>query len=237
MGPTLSDNLKEDIVAGRISSYERIMGAALRLFAERGVKEVNVRDLAVAAGVARGTIYAHLSSRQSLFAKVTSELIAEIREWAAANACENSASTLQLARAIRFFIWRAHEEPQWGRFIVCFASSESALQKMCSGPPMRHMIDGVEAGLYHLRPDQLSSSVAMMAGSVLGAMSLVLEGRKSWREAGIDTAELVLRALGVASDEARWIATTDLPLFLPTKSSRKEALLGTDDVEPEAGDL
>jgi AcrR family transcriptional regulator len=208
-------------VAGRISSNDRIMEAALRLFAERGVREVNVSDLAVAAGVARGTVYAHISSQQSLFDRVTSELVAEITARAAAHARLNSAPTLRLARAIRFFIWRAHEEPHWGRFIVRFASSESAMQTMCAEQPMRHLVDGIEAGLYDLRPEQLPSSVAMVSGSVLGAMSLVLEGGKCWREAGSDTIELVLRALGVASDEARWIAMTELPQLFPASHQRK----------------
>ncbi|TFE36512.1 TetR/AcrR family transcriptional regulator [Paraburkholderia dipogonis] len=201
-------------MASRTSSYQRIMGAALRLFAERGTSEVTVSDLAAAAGVARGTVYAHLSSTQSLFENVASELAGEMHERVSASSRADSPPTLRLAEGIRFFIRRAHEEPQWGRFIVRFAFTEKSLQGLWSGPPVRDLIAGIEAGLYSLRPEQLPSSVAMMAGSVLGAMLLVLEGHKSWREASSDTAELVLRAFGVASDEARSIATAELPQLL-----------------------
>lgn len=210
-------------MAGRNSSYERIMDAALRLFAERGASEVNVSELAAAAGVARGTVYAHLSSTQSLFENVASELAGEMHERVSASSSAGSAPTLRLAEGIRFFIRRAHEEPQWGRFIVRFAFSEKSLQGMWSGPPVRDLIAGIEAGLYSLRPEQLPSSVAMMAGTVLGAMFLVLEGHKSWREAGSDAAELVLRAFGVASDDARSIATAELPQLLLSAQSREES--------------
>jgi hypothetical protein len=42
-------------------------------------------------------------------------------------------------------------------------------------------------------------------------MWLVLEGRKSWREAGSDAAELMLRSIGVTAEEARALATIELP--------------------------
>jgi AcrR family transcriptional regulator len=210
-------------MAGRNSSYNRIMDAALRLFAERGASEVNVSDLAAAAGVARSTVYAHLSSPQSLFENVASELAGEMHERVSASSRPDSSPTLRLAEGIRFFIRRAHEEPQWGRFIVRFAFTEKSLQGMWSGPPVRDLMAGIEAGLYSLRPEQLPSSVAMMGGSVLGAMFLVLEGHKSWREAGSDAAELLLRAFGVPSDQARSIATAELPQLLSSIEPRKDA--------------
>lgn len=209
-------------MASRHSSHVRIMDAAMRLFAERGASEVSVSDLALAAGVARGTVYAHLSSPQSLFESVASELAIEMHERISASSRADSSPTLRLADGIRFYIRRAHEEPQWGRFIVRFAFSEKSLQGMWGGPPVRDLLAGIEAGLYSLRPAQLPSSVSMMAGAVLGAMFLVLEGHKSWREAGSDTAELVLRAFGVAPDEALALATGELPQLLPFIPTRKE---------------
>jgi hypothetical protein len=42
-------------------------------------------------------------------------------------------------------------------------------------------------------------------------MFLVLEGHRGWRDAATDTAELVLRALGIPGDEAVKLATQELP--------------------------
>jgi hypothetical protein len=39
----------------------------------------------------------------------------------------------------------------------------------------------------------------------------VLHGIRTWQEAGTDAAELVLRALGIASQEAKDLATQPLP--------------------------
>jgi hypothetical protein len=53
----------------------------------------------------------------------------------------------------------------------------------------------------------------MTAGSAIASMTLVLEGHKTWRDAGSEVAELILLALGLAPDEARAIASAELPLL------------------------
>ncbi|MCY1372959.1 hypothetical protein D9M69_602010 [compost metagenome] len=73
------------------------------------------------------------------------------------------------------------------------------------------MAEGIRIGRYDIRPEQLPSAMSTISGSVLGAIFLVVEGHRTWREAGSDTAELVLRALGVPAAEARRCATSELP--------------------------
>jgi hypothetical protein len=54
-----------------------------------------------------------------------------------------------------------------------------------------------------------------MVGALVSALSMVLEGHQTWREAGSCAAELVLRALGVGASEAHEIATADLRALDP----------------------
>jgi hypothetical protein len=44
----------------------------------------------------------------------------------------------------------------------------------------------------------LLTATMLVQGRAMGAMSLVLEGHQGWREAGSATAELLLRAFGIA---------------------------------------
>ena len=84
------------------------------------------------------------------------------------------------------------------------------------GPPLQPAADlklGIAQGRYHLRVDQMTSALTMTAGSAIASMTLVLEGHKTWRDAGSDIAELTLVALGLPPDEARAIATVELPLL------------------------
>ncbi len=61
----------------------------------------------------------------------------------------------------------------------------------------------------------MQSVVAFVAATTLAAMSLVLNGDKTWREAGSDASEFMLRSIGVAPGQARALATTDLPPLPP----------------------
>jgi hypothetical protein len=76
---------------------------------------------------------------------------------------------------------------------------------------MKDLEAGIESGRYSIPKEMLTTAMAMTMGSILGSCLLVVEGYRGWREAGIEMAELVLRALGITADEARILATLDLP--------------------------
>ncbi|KIH82970.1 TetR/AcrR family transcriptional regulator [Pseudomonas batumici] len=192
----------------------RIHQAALRLFAERGAIDVSISDLALEAGVARGTIYSNVKSMEQLFEAVAAHLSAEMHE-----RVNKSFETLthpahRLANGIRFFIRRTHEEPQWGTFIHRFAMSNASLREMFASQATKDLLEGLAGGCYSFREEQLLSVITLISSSVLGAMFLVLEGHRTWRDAGADTAEFVLRALGVPAQEAGRLATEELPALL-----------------------
>lgn len=49
---------------------ERVLGAALKLFAERGYAGASVRDVAAVAGVKPATLYAHFPSKEHILAEL-----------------------------------------------------------------------------------------------------------------------------------------------------------------------
>lgn len=193
------------------AAQRRIHEAALKLFAERGIGEVNVSALAEAAGVARGTIYNNLDSIESLFEKVAKELSEEMIVRVALSLPDDVEPAQRLATGIRFYIRRAHDEPSWGRFLVRYGFSSEALRSMWSGQPLADLEDGMQRGAYQIEPEQITSVLALIAGGVLTAMILVQEGRKTWRDAGSDVAEMLLRAVGIAASEAQRLARDELP--------------------------
>ncbi|WIE49821.1 TetR/AcrR family transcriptional regulator [Pseudomonas sp. GM17] len=194
---------------------KRIHEAALRLFVERGGSQLNISDLAAAAGVARGTIYNNLESMEQLFVQVATHLGAEMHQRVTRSFAQLPDPAQRLSNGIRFFVRRTHEEPHWGAFINRFALSNASLQEMLYGPPTMDLMQGLSSGRYNFRPEQLMTVISHIAGTTLGAMFLVSQGHKTWREAGSDSAEMVLRSLGISFDEARAIATVELPP-LPT---------------------
>lgn len=196
-------------------AQRRLYRAALQLFAETGVTRVGVSELAQAAGVARGTVYNNVSNLDTLFSEVAGHLSAEMSGRIALVVREISDPALRLACGVRFFTRHAHEDPHWGRFMCRFALNTKSLQEIWTGQPVKDLLEGLAQGRYHFGREQLISTVAMLTGAVLGAMLLVLEGHKTWREAGSDTAELMLVALGIPRDEAAVLACSELPTLPP----------------------
>jgi AcrR family transcriptional regulator len=196
-------------------TQRRIHQAAFRLFAEKGTSQVNILDLAQEAGVARGTIYSNIESMESLFEAVAGQLAREMHERIkkSFDALEDPAQ--RLANGIRLFIRRAHEDSQWGAFIHKFAMSNSSLREMFISQATTDLMNGLSSGRYKFQQEQLLCVITLISSSVLGSIFLVQEGHRTWRESGSDTAELVLRALGVPPEEARVLATTELPALPP----------------------
>ncbi|KVZ18417.1 TetR family transcriptional regulator [Burkholderia cepacia] len=189
----------------------RIHRAAFELFAQKGETQVSISELAQAAGIARGTVYNHVPSPEALFETVAAQMAEEMHKRVVASFVGITDPAQRLANGIRYFIRRAHEEPHWGRFLSRFAFSDDTLQGLWTGPTMRDVVAGLEQQRYNFRPEQLHSAMAVIAGSALASIVLVLDGHRTWRDAGSDTAELVLRSLGVDNETARRHATAELP--------------------------
>jgi len=189
----------------------RIHAAAMQLFAQRGVTKVNISELAAAAGMARGTIYSHVPDIDSLFEDVAGQLAREMTERVMAGFEGVDDPAQRLAFGVRLYIRRAHEEPLWGRFMSRFGLSPSLMQSVMASAALRDFEAGVASGRYRVNPTQIPAMVALLAGSTLAAMLPVLDGHATWREIGSDTAELLLRALGLEADEAQRLARNELP--------------------------
>jgi AcrR family transcriptional regulator len=193
------------------SAQERIHEAALRLFAAKGTSAITVSELAEEAGIARGTVYNNVDAPEKLFEQVAADLTTEMMAWIGSISQRLDDPAQRLATGIRCFLRRADEEPHWGRFLTRFWSSNRSLQALWSGPPMADLVLGLSKRRFDFAPEQLPSVVALIAGSTMASILTVLNGYKTWQAAGSETAELVLRSVGVSRSEARRIANMKLP--------------------------
>lgn len=189
----------------------RLRDAAMRVFAERGVTSVSISDLAEAAGVARGTIYNNFPSVETLFETIAAELTTATQAHIEQALVGIDDPARRLSHGVRLFVRQAHEEPAWGRFLLRFGASTPTLRQLLDGALAEDLQLGMATGRFSLRPEQLESTVAVLSGGVLAAIALVLDGHRTWRDSGADTAELFLCAVGLGRDEAHSLAVSDLP--------------------------
>ncbi len=197
------------------AAQSRINEAAIRLFSERGKAGITVSELAEAAGVARGTIYNNVTSTEDLFEHVAATLAEEMHRRVTASQGRIDDVAERLANDIRFFVRRAHDEPTWGWFVYRFGQSDASFRELLNGRPMRALKKGTRQKRYQLRRELLPGATAVIVGTTLSSMFLVLDGHQTWRDAGAAAAELVLRSVGIDVEEAAKLAQAPLPPLLP----------------------
>lgn len=189
----------------------RIEVAALQLFAAEGSRHINVKDLAQQAGVSRGTIYNNIDSVESLFEDVIGNFAAELHERIHQSFNDMADPAQRLATGIRLILRQVARQPAWGEFLIKFALSSTQLREVWRGQPMRDLETGIASGRYNITAEMLPTSTALIAGTTIGSARLIIDGHRGWLESGMETAELVLKALGVNPDDALELSRTGLP--------------------------
>jgi len=199
----------------------KIYRAALRLFAENGGNEVAVTELADVAGIARGTVYNNVDAPENLFADVAMAASGEMLARTEATMAALADPVERLATGMRLFVRRAHDEPDWGRFMVRFALGHGALQSMMHEPPARDIAAAIARRRFTVAPAQVPAMVSMLTGTTLAAMNAVMRGDRTWKEAGSQAATLLLRAAGLAAKEAERIASRELPALAEAQDTSR----------------
>ncbi len=193
------------------AALKRIHAAAMKLFAELGVTRISISELAIAAGMARGTVYANVANVDNLFEEVAAQLVHEMAHRVVLSFPDNDDPARNLSIGVRQYIRRAHDEPLWGRFMNRFGLSNASLQVVWATDPVANLRAGIATGRYKITEQQLPSMVGMLTGGTLAAMFPVLEGHGTWCDIAADTAELMLVALGLSRKEAKALGRSDLP--------------------------
>ena len=82
---------------------EMILATALQLFIERGYLETKVIDIAIAAGIAKGTVYAYFPSKETLFVELLKEhVVAPYVEFKVSSDRDGGISSEKLRQFVRF---------------------------------------------------------------------------------------------------------------------------------------
>ncbi|WP_121061423.1 TetR/AcrR family transcriptional regulator [Chachezhania antarctica] len=191
------------------TAIDRIHTAAMRVLAEKGGSTVAISDLAREAGLSRGTIYNNLEEPATLFDAVCDMVAGEMADRLQESVSDLEDPAARLSNVIRLCVRRVHEEPHWGRFVARYAVKEPKLSNFWGRFPARELHRGIESGRFDLGSDQVASVAGTLGGATFGAMTLVLHGHRSWRQAGSDAAEVMLRGIGIEKREARLLAAAD----------------------------
>lgn len=113
------------LAADNPDTRSRILAAASQVFAEQGLERASLDAVAAAAGLTKGAVYWHFSSKQDLFAALLAEQVhrqlAHAGEQAAALAAATDPET-GLANLLATVFQHCTTSPHWPRLFLEFVS-------------------------------------------------------------------------------------------------------------------
>lgn len=100
------------------SKRKDMIEAALRLFAQKGIKATTVRDIAHEAGVTEGALYRHFESKEQLAQLLFGECARTLYDTLAAAVAEVHGSHQRLCALARAFFAFAQESPEAYEYVM-----------------------------------------------------------------------------------------------------------------------
>src|SRR5438034_7440402 len=112
--------------ARREATRAKLLGAAVRVFAEKGLDAPQIDDFIAAAGVARGTFYNYFKTSAEVLDVVTAELTDEVLSTIELHVQSLDDPLERVVTGCRLYMQIAVDHPAWGAFVTHSASSRDA---------------------------------------------------------------------------------------------------------------
>ncbi|MGH3739614.1 MAG: TetR/AcrR family transcriptional regulator [Micromonosporaceae bacterium] len=110
----------------REQTRQRVLDAAERVFAERGIDNASVDDVAAAAGLTKGAVYSNFRSKNDLVLALMSEHVAQ-RQADAVAAFQGAADTAgALREAGARLVAAIRSDARWQRLLISYAVRDDA---------------------------------------------------------------------------------------------------------------
>lgn len=209
------------------ATRERLLEAALRLMAERGMQGVAINEITAAADVGFGSFYNHFESKEAIYEALLEQVFEDFGDALDRLVRDVQDPAEAIAHCIRHTLLRARREPLWGQFLLREGYSPNAISRGLGRRLLRDIGSGVAAKRLQA-PDLLMSFIAA-GGIVLAAIAADQLAADSKGPAatllsglGVDTndipertAAMVLVTLGLKPEVAAAIARKPLPVTEP----------------------
>lgn len=201
----------------------RLLEAALKLMAERGMEGVAINEITEAADVGFGSFYNHFESKEAIYLALTDWVFEEFADTLDRIAGGLADPAEVIAVSVRHTLLRARREPVWGQFLIREGFSPRILSRGLGQRLLRDIGRGVAARRFDA-PDPLMSLISV-GGTVLAAVAVGVQIDAQSEPAATllkdlapnesdlpeRAASALLRMLGLSHTEAEEIAHRPLP--------------------------
>ena len=196
----------------RERTQAQLVHAAAGVFAERGVAASTIQEIATRAGVTTGTVYNHFATKEDLVARLATTLADSL-----CRAINDSADGVRdgaqrMAIGQRRYVWLAAQSPAWALLLLDVVAAAPHLLAVTQDYVLADLRLGVRQKRFKVPSE--AAALDAIQGVCGAAMRRVALGLAPARH-DIASATLVLRALGMAADEAADTARLPLPDLPP----------------------
>ncbi|WP_175150633.1 TetR/AcrR family transcriptional regulator [Paraburkholderia ultramafica] len=206
----------------------RLLDAALRLMAEKGMEGVAINEITEAADVGFGSFYNHFESKEAIYATLVDNVFEEFADMLDRLAGDLSDPAEVIAVSVRRTILRARHDPVWGRFLIREGFSARAMSRGLGQRLLRDIGNGIVAKRFVVADPYIG--FLAVGGTVLSAIATELNyvapgapAAGALEELGFSgehiperTAAVLLQTLGLKRAEAEKIAARPLPVLEET---------------------
>ncbi|TCK84031.1 TetR/AcrR family transcriptional regulator [Paraburkholderia sp. BL9I2N2] len=208
----------------------RLLEAALRLMAEKGMEGAAINEITEAADVGFGSFYNHFESKEAIYAALTDWVFEDFADEVdrAIGGLSDPAQVMSVS--VRHTLLRARREPIWGEFLIRESFAARNLNRGLGPRLLRDIRRGIAAKRFVIA-DPLMSFISA-GGMILTAIAVELRfaiagglQASALRDFGFSgenvperTAAILLQLMGLPRSEAEEIAHRPLPgVVLPNQ--------------------
>lgn len=191
---------------------QTLVEAAMRIYAEKGVGELLLNELAEQAAVSNGTVYNYFKTREDVLQAVGIALANQLshRITAVSQGIESGAERVVVG--VRMFIHQGRQDPVWASAVVRVFQYDKNIRSAVANNLRGDLRLGSQQGVLRYRDEEIA--MGLVASATIGAMAAILDGFDR-PEYDCIIAEMLLLGLGVTQARARRIACLPLPDVQP----------------------
>lgn len=193
----------------RSRTREKMIDAALRVFARKSYDEVGIDDVLAEANVARGTFYNHFRTREELAKAVGAAIGAEINKEIAPVIATIPDVAQRMSVAFRMFIQLAVRDSARGAILVhVMPLVGGLLNPLMRRRVMAELHEGIKEGRFDIKSTTVATDMGL--GSIAMCISTIISGGGARDHVNLAT-EMLLRSWGMDAAEAHKLAYRPLP--------------------------
>lgn len=192
-----------------------LVRSAVEVFCARGVAHATVQEVAQVAGMTAATVYNHFDSKEALIQRVAVVLAQSLCRAIGQSHSVVADAAERMAIGQRRYVWLAAQSPPWALLLLDMGMADSALLEHIQKYPLADLRAGLRQKRFHVPSEAIAMDVINGVCSL--AMRRVARGEAPARH-DVAAATVVLRALGLAPEDAAEVARRplpDLPLTAP----------------------